>query len=177
LVAELTKPVMPEEENFEYLPTQIVAEYLAEKIKPNIDGIIFSSSQTQNDERNIILFHNSCAVEPFIIPEGTTISVDYGWCTEEDHDDSITVLEEYTKNTSNQNVYEPIFRAEYPEDYNNNREPTLRLDVNKDISVRVIKRAVYESSKRYVSRHRFEKSGNEKRASGAGKIDPFYSQF
>jgi len=161
LVGELTKPVMPEEENFEYLPTQIVSEYLAEKVKPNLDGIIFDSSQAQNKEQNIILFHNSCAVEPYIMPTGTNVSVNYGWSTEDDYDDSITVYEEYTKNISNNNQSERMDKMEYHEDYYNDRESILRLNVNEDISVWVIKRAVYESSQRYVSRYRHEKTGKE----------------
>ncbi|MCJ7541599.1 MAG: RES family NAD+ phosphorylase, partial [Desulfobacterales bacterium] len=36
LVGELTKPVMPNKETLGYLPTQIVAEYLAEKVKPRL---------------------------------------------------------------------------------------------------------------------------------------------
>ncbi|MDA3799861.1 MAG: RES family NAD+ phosphorylase [Kiritimatiellae bacterium] len=157
LVGELTKPVMPEEENFEYLPTQIVAEYLAEKVKPNLDGIIFNSSQSQENEQNIILFHNSCAVEPYKLPTGSTVSVNYGRRIEDDYDDSITVFEEYTKSTSNHNDSEHINITQYNDDDYNNREPILRLDVNKDISVRVIKRAVYESSERYVSRYKQKK--------------------
>ena len=177
LVGELTKPVMPEEENFEYLPTQIVAEYLAEKVEPNLDGIIFSSSQAQNKEQNIILFHNSCAVEPYILPTGTTVSVDYGWSTEDDYDDSITVYEEYTKNTSHDNQSECMDKMEYHEEYYDDREPTLRLDVNEDISIWGIKRAIYETSKRYVSRYRHEKAENEASPSGVEKTGSFFDQF
>ena len=115
LVGELTKPVMPEEETFEYLPTQVVAEYLAEKIEPNLDGIIFGSSQAQNKEQNIILFHNSCAVEPYIMPTGATVSVNYGWSTDDDYDDSITVFEEYTPNTSHNDQSEHMNKMEYQE--------------------------------------------------------------
>lgn len=174
LVGELTKPVMPEEETFEYLPTQIVAEYLAEKVKPNLDGIIFGSSQAQNEEQNIILFHKSCAVEPYILPTGTTISVNYGWGTEDDYDDSITVYEEYTKNESHKTQPESMDTIDYHVDDYNEREPTLRLNVNEDISIRVIKRAIYESSKRYVSRYRHEKNENEGNSSTVGKSDPFF---
>ena len=177
LVRELTKPVMPEEENFEYLPTQIVAEYLAEKVKPNLDGIIFGSSQAQNKEQNIILFHNSCAVEPYMLPNGTAVSVDYGWTTEDDYDDSITVYEEYTKNISDNNQSERMDKMEYHEDYYNDREPTLRLNVKEDISVWDIKRAVYESSKRYVSRYRHEKTEDEASSSTIEKTDSFFDQF
>lgn len=174
LVGELTKPVMPEEEIFEYLPTQIVAEYLAEKVKPNIDGIIFGSSQAQNEEQNLILFHKSCAVEPYVLPTGTTVSVNYGWSTEDDYDDRITVYEEYTKNESHKNHSGRMDTMESSENYYNEREPTLRLNVNEDISIRVIKRAIYENSKRYVSRYRHEKTENKGSSSSVGESDPFF---
>jgi hypothetical protein len=173
LVAELTKPVMPDEENFEYLPTQIVAEYLAEKVKPKLDGIIFCSSQAQNKEQNIILFHNSCAVEPYIVPEGTTVSINYGWSTEDDHDDSITVYEKYIQNTSHNSDYKSMDRTKLHEELYDDRESTLKLDLNKDISVRVIKRAIYDSSVRYVSRYRIKIDENGTRSSIDEMIDPF----
>lgn len=41
--------------NLEYLPTQAMAEYLARRTSPRIDGIIFESVQ-RNGGRNIVLF-------------------------------------------------------------------------------------------------------------------------
>jgi hypothetical protein len=38
----MSRPVMPSDEDFQYLPTQAVAEYLSEKIEPKLDGLIFS---------------------------------------------------------------------------------------------------------------------------------------
>ena len=46
LVREVSMPVMPQDEAFEYLPTQAVAEYLAQKASPPVDGIVFRSTQT-----------------------------------------------------------------------------------------------------------------------------------
>lgn len=46
LVGEISRPVMPRDEEFEYLPTQAVAQYLAECASPRLDGVIFRSSQT-----------------------------------------------------------------------------------------------------------------------------------
>lgn len=173
LVGELTKPVMPEEETFEYLPTQIVAEYLAEKVKPRLDGIIFGSSQAQNQEQNIILFHNSCAAEPYILPTGTAVSVNYGWSTEDDYDDSISVFEESSQNTSQNKQSEHINEIEDHEDFINGRDITLRLNVNEDVCVWVIKRATYQGSKRYVSRYRVEKNVDESKSLIVEKSDSF----
>lgn len=155
LVGELTKPVIPEEDTLKYLPTQIVAEYLSEKAKPRLDGIIFGSSQTQKQEQNITLFHNSCAVEPYILPTGTTVTVRYGFFTEDDHDDSITVFEKKPEKIQNAQS-ELIEKIDYNKNYYNNREITLRIDVNNDVDVRVVQGACFKTRKRYISWYRQE---------------------
>jgi hypothetical protein len=177
LVGELTKPVMPDEETFEYIPTQIVAEYLAEKVKPRLDGIIFDSSQTQNQEQNIILFHNSCVVEPYNLPIGTTVSIDYEWSTDDDCDDSITVLEELTQNTSQEEQSRHINEIEIQDDLLNNRDITLRLNVNEDIDVMVIKGATYQSDKRYTSRYRIKKNVDESNSLSDKESEYFLGQI
>ena len=63
LVDEISRPVMPKEEEREYLPTQVVAEYLANKVAPRLDGIIFPSSQTNGVGRNLVLFNHACGVK------------------------------------------------------------------------------------------------------------------
>lgn len=156
LVGELTKPVMPDEETFGYLPTQVVAEYLAEKVKPRLDGIIFNSSQTQDQAQNIILFHNSCGVEPYNLPTGTTVSTNYVWSTDAECDDRITVLEELPNESQGERP-ETTNETEFQDDWFNCRDITLRLDVNKDIYVMVITGAKYQSSKRNISRYRHKK--------------------
>ena len=44
LVSIMSRPVMPTDEDYQYLPTQAVAEYLSEKMKPRLHGLIFPSS-------------------------------------------------------------------------------------------------------------------------------------
>lgn len=63
LVDEIARPIMPTDEEFEYLPTQAVADFLANQRKPEIDGIVFDSSQRRGDHKNIVLFHHACRVE------------------------------------------------------------------------------------------------------------------
>ena len=69
LVREMSRPVMPTDEAFEYLATQAVAEYLAHKTEPRLDGIIFRSSQTDGSGRNVVLFNHACGVEPYELPK------------------------------------------------------------------------------------------------------------
>ena len=159
LVGELIRPVMPDKETFEYLPTQVVAEYLAEKVNPRIDGIIFKSSQIEAEGQNIILFNNSCGAKPYILPPDTTVIVNYGWCTEEDYDSSITVCEELSEKPQTDKL-ENIDDTEFDDALVNNRDITLHLNVNDDIDIRLITGVKYNSHKRYVSRYRHEKDSD-----------------
>jgi hypothetical protein len=52
----LTAPVMPGDENIDYLPSQVILEYLSTCFDKNIDGIIYPSVQRGKLGRNIALF-------------------------------------------------------------------------------------------------------------------------
>ena len=64
LVHEICRPVMPKKETLEYIPTQVVAEYLASRVKPRLDGIIYPSSQVDGEGNNLVLFNHASRVEP-----------------------------------------------------------------------------------------------------------------
>ena len=74
LVREMSRPVMPGDEAFEYLVTQAVAEYLAHKVEPRLDGIIFHSSQTDGAGRNVVLFNHACGVETYDLPKEVKVT-------------------------------------------------------------------------------------------------------
>ena len=63
LVGEMSRPVMPHEEAREYIATQIVSEYLANRVEPRLHGIIFSSAQTGGGGHNIVMFNGAHSVE------------------------------------------------------------------------------------------------------------------
>ena len=62
-VDEISRPVMPHDEAREYLASQAVADYLANRMDLEIDGMIFQSSQTGGTGQNIVLFNHACRVE------------------------------------------------------------------------------------------------------------------
>jgi hypothetical protein len=75
-MSEISEPIQPGDEVFEYIPTQVVAEYLVNhhdfgrgKIPKSIDGIVFKSAQRSEDPglyhdlRNIVLFDEAAIVE------------------------------------------------------------------------------------------------------------------
>lgn len=75
LVAELSRPVMPQDEETDYIATQTVAEYLANVVSPRLDGIVFRSSQTGAAGRNVVLFNHARGVESDTIPKGAEVEV------------------------------------------------------------------------------------------------------
>ena len=173
LAHEICRPVMPQDEASEYLPSQAVAEYLANKLDTPLDGIIFHSSQTGGGGRNVVLFNHACGVESDDLPEGTDMEVDIPYPNYNKDDDEyderyITVFERVPPTRSappqNDNAIlvdtnlSPLIWAEYKDEelptYSN---PTLRLDME-SIFVLDIKSVRYDYHCREVFRHRSVKS-------------------
>jgi hypothetical protein len=78
LVSIMSRPVMPSDEDFEYLPTQAVAEYLSEKIEPRLDGLIFPSSQRGGTGENVVLFRRAATIKPDDT-DNMELKTDFGW--------------------------------------------------------------------------------------------------
>lgn len=83
LSLRMTKPVMPNDESFEYLPTQVIADFLSTENEPTVDGILFPSVQAAGNGLNVVLFHKAARVESMDIPKGTKIQSFTGYETEE----------------------------------------------------------------------------------------------
>ena len=170
LAHEICRPVMPQDEAFEYLPSQAVAEYLANKLDTPLDGIIFHSSQTGGGGRNVVLFNSACGVESDDLPEGSEVKV-YSLRANPDEDDDgyISVFETVpsASSISPHNDDATLVDAylsplRWDEDDNAGRElptysePTLRIDM-KSIFVLDIQSVRYDYHSREVSRHRIVK--------------------
>lgn len=81
LSQRITRPIMPDDEHFDYLATQVIADFLAAEYA--FDGIIFPSAQSPYGV-NIIIFHHASSIEPIKHPEGTKVDVSlYDWYDEE----------------------------------------------------------------------------------------------
>jgi hypothetical protein len=172
LVREISKPIMPRDEEFEYLPTQAVSEYLASCVEPPIDGINFHSAQTAREGRNVVLFHHASGVELYDLPEGAKVDVRMGgWAPEEDYD-NITVCETLSRsNPAEENKPAPgvvslkvVLERAPPDALGGERNddawfanPTLKLDVGK-IEVFRIEAVNYQKTERRVSRYRHQES-------------------
>ena len=143
LVTEICKPVMPQDEELLYLPTQAVAEYLANQVDPPFDGIVFPSSQTEGIGSNVVLFNHACLVEQPQTPHGIELDAylpgldnDY----QEYEGDSILIVETAQPT--------PPDKAEHQGNGDEDGEdvpygpPTLRLDL-RSVEVLSIKSATY----------------------------------
>lgn len=64
LVSIMSRPVQPNDEDYEYLTTQAVAEYLSEDEALKLDGLIFPSSQSDTQGENVVLFGRMAFVQP-----------------------------------------------------------------------------------------------------------------
>lgn len=82
LCGKMVRPVMPDDEAIDYLPTQAVADFLATTNEPRFDGIIFPSVQVEHG-RNVVLFHHAARVEGMSFPDGTEIEAHTGYGTED----------------------------------------------------------------------------------------------
>ncbi len=94
LSARITKPVMPDDEHFDYLATQAVADFLATESSVPIDGIIFPSVQAAGDVLNVVLFHKAARVETLVLPKGTKVSARTGHMEEDGWVEEYEVIEE-----------------------------------------------------------------------------------
>lgn len=165
---EIAQPVMPRDEGFGYLPTQVVADYIGQRLK--LDGLLFRSVQSGRRKteagaypQNIVLFNQSARVEAIDLSLVKT-DVDLGWIDEEedDADDSISVSTEELlkkrKSKTKELRYPEMFFGEEPQsEEEDDRVVTLRF-VSGSVTVERIRGIEYDPDERYTTfRHRSRK--------------------
>jgi len=158
----MTRPVMPDDEAFDYLATQAIADFLATENKPSLDGIIFGSAQS-NDGRNVVLFHKAARVEDMAFPKGTKIETGTGYDAEGGRKTDYDVRETVPKAEAPAPLDEkndligtiPHFSHSYSasEDY---RNAALRVEPAA-IEVHHVRWVKVNSTRFAVRRHRAEK--------------------
>ena len=88
----MTRAVMPDDEAFDYIATQAIADFLATENEPRFDGIIFNSVQSREGS-NVVLFHKAARVEAMQLPNDTEIDVHTGYIAEDGWEADYTVSE------------------------------------------------------------------------------------
>jgi len=94
LVRRMTMPVMPSDEALEYLPTQAIADFLASRAEPELDGILFPSVQVAGSKLNVVLFYKAARIATVDYPKGTKLSVETGMFNGDEYERELTVFEE-----------------------------------------------------------------------------------
>lgn len=158
----MTRPVMPDDEAFDYLATQAVADFLATENEPRLDGIIFGSAQAKTG-RNVVLFRKAARVEEMQFPRGTKVAARTGYGTDEGWEVDYGVSEEVPKAKSpappeSQNDILSFTPQPY-EPYRTDgdfREAALRVDAS-SVEVHHIEWVKVNSTRFAVSRHRHDK--------------------
>jgi hypothetical protein len=131
LAGRIRMPVMPDDEGVDYLATQAMAEYLADRVSPRLDGVLYGSAQGHDGARNVALFNHAARVEDYAAPTGATYKV---WLSSFDGDEEgpdYTVFEmaetaAAAKARVARDKTRHLILAEPM--VTDDREPTLRLD-------------------------------------------------
>lgn len=107
---EISRPILPSDEHLEYIPTQVVSEYLTHQLDVylkgklcNIDAILYSSAQLPGGT-NIVLFGDAALVEQPVeeeisngqADEFTDDWISYFSSSEPLPDPALRILEEHT---------------------------------------------------------------------------------
>lgn len=84
LSRRIARPVVPSEEDLEYVATQAVCDYLGNLSSLQLDGIVYPSVQRGGASRNVVLFHKSARVMPSPDPADIQVTVQYSGRDEDD---------------------------------------------------------------------------------------------
>lgn len=163
----MTRPVMPDDEPFDYLPTQAVADFLATQATVPLDGMVFPSVQTSDGSRNVVLFHKAARVAAIPLPDGATIRAQSGEMCEDGWVVDYTVIEEVppaepepeqlTKKRDDLGSpfpFERVFEPWTPPDPDY-RDPALQIDLD-SVTVHHVRAVQFTTEPQLVERLRWD---------------------
>lgn len=156
LSSRITMPVMPNDEPFDYLVTQAIADFLAADASPPLDGIIYRSVQGRKKGFNVVLFHKSALVEPIDLPSGTKMEAHLYESTEDGPEVDYTVWENVPPKPQDDGfpkIKHLIFPNWSPD--GDCREAALKLDIG-SLSVHHVQAVSFKTESHSVRRHRIE---------------------
>lgn len=164
LVDIMSRPVLPSDEDYHYLPIQAVAEYLSEKMGFRLDGLVFPSSQRGGKGENVVLFRHASSVEPDGSGKmGMEVIIERPWYDEKDEkNEDFSILLSRKKMGKIKKKRQKEFQndKEFPdpngiqawctdiEEYPDEK-PALRVDLD-SLEVRHIQAVEYETRMHHV---------------------------
>lgn len=137
----MARPILPGEESFEYILTQVVADYIADYQEIKFDGILYPSVQSSRSVSNVVLFHDASRIKD---PE-TVRPFDVQLYHPEEGGYDIMIQRKYHDDRKN-NFFSSNAFAESEDSGSRNADPrlvTLELDV-KSLHVKQIKGIAYD---------------------------------
>jgi hypothetical protein len=151
---EIRKPVIPDHEQLDNLPTQFVCEYLWSQISPRFDGLVYGSAQLSEGANNIVLFPHALEVEGYReeIEDKTLQMHSFRAFEDEGEFDDPSMLEELLISESERDDIKPSASSS---------QATLRLLVN-EIEISHVDAIKYEVTDRRI-----------RRLNKSDRIDPF----
>ena len=149
-----------ETEAVDYLVTQAMAEYLAERVEPPLDGILYRSAQGGETSFNVALFNKAARVEARTLPPGSKTSVELYEQNEDGWEENYTIWDEVPEATSPPppSSSGPDFAAilagsSFRDD--DDREVALRLD-RSTLRLQHISGVTISTSERTIFQHQTE---------------------
>jgi len=162
LSSRIARPVMPDDQESEYLPTQAVADFLATEGKVPLDGILYPSVQVDGAGLNVVLFHKASRCKKLDIPEGTESSAHTYTSTEDGPEPDYCVFEWVPpeKDTSEDDKpfdpFDPVhLRSPGLSDYDDRME-TLAVNLD-SVTVHIVNAVQFRTDDFKVRRHRSPK--------------------
>ena len=156
LCRRMAQPVMPDDADFDYLPTQVISDFLATANRPLLDGIVFPSVQMSDKLGvNVALFHKASRVERIAVAQGTKIKATTCREEEEGCERDYVVYEEAPSLEQDETPGGHDVFAAQPADCDL-RKSTLRINVE-SLKVHVIQGVRLDKEAYDVWRHCFKK--------------------
>ena len=163
LCQRMIDPVMPDDEETDYLPIQAIADYLAFESQVALDGILYPSVQVDMNGLNLVLFHKSARRAELDIPEGTEIDGMIYYSTEDGDELDPTVLETpppAKEEGTEKDSAGPFKQGSIPRDgrgqfNHDSRKITLRIDPE-SVRVHQVQALAIKTDEARVNRHRSE---------------------
>ncbi|MFQ2587167.1 RES family NAD+ phosphorylase [Aeromonas caviae] len=160
----ITKPVMPDDQDLDYLATQAIADFLATENTPQLDGIIFRSAQSKEGV-NVVLFHKAAKVEEMKFPKGTVFTAFCGAeYADDDEEELVFYVSEEVPSPALKKRKEPCQQAwmqpslmTTDSSNHTSQKATLRVDPM-SIIVHHINWVEVQSSSKAIERHRWKKA-------------------
>lgn len=179
LSEKMTMPVMPDHELFEYLPTQVIADFLSSSAGGDFDGIIYPSVQSKVPANNVVLFHKASKVQLLDLAKGAEVHATDKAYEEEDEYERYDVREfvpfqkEIPRAKRNSPHYSDLHGYIGPQKENESavvKMDTLLVDVE-TISVLKIDAVNFDTEEFGVYRNKIVQDAEEK--SDPGIFKPF----